>query len=338
LIGIPGDIQIWEPKLRTQYSANWFFGIQTALGADWAFEANYVGSRGNKLYQSYNVNRFNGDVLDGRLDRLNPSFGGIGYGVANGKSFYHGATAMIKKRYSYGLHFQLGYTVGKAIDYASSFGLGLNMVDNFNLERNRGRSDFDVRQKVAMSLIYDIPSPVASGAGKAILGGWQVGAITILQSGVPFDVRCTQAFNPVRDSAGNIIGNNGCDFNADGFNNDFLLTPSFGYEIDTSKESALAGVFQRADFVKPGVGQFGTLARNGFTGPGYTNTDLNILRTFPAPFLGEAGKIDFRAEFFNVFNRVNLGNISSNYQASTFGRSTSALGARNIQFGVKLVF
>jgi hypothetical protein len=324
--------------LRTQYSANWFFGIQTALGADWAFEVNYVGSRGSKLYQDWDTNRFNGDVLDGRLDRLNPSFGSIQYGVANGKSFYHGATASIKKRFSHGLHFQGAYTLGKAIDYASTFGLGLAMVDNFNLEANRGRSNFDIRQKWAMSLIYDIPSPVDSGAGKAILGGWQIGAITILQTGAPFFVNCTQAFSPVRDSAGNIIGNNGCDFNADGFNNDYLNVPSFGYDIDNTKERALSGVFTQADFAKPGVGQSGTLARNGFTNPGFANTDLNILRNFPAPFLGEAGRIDLRAEFFNVFNQVNLGVITGNYQASTFGRSTSAFGARNIQFGVKLVF
>jgi hypothetical protein len=338
LVGIPSGIQIWEPDLPTQYAANWFFGIQHSLGTDWAIEANYMGSRGNKLYQSYDVNRFNGDLFDGRLNRLNPSFGGIGYGVSNGKSFYHGGNFSVKKRYSYGLHLQAAYTVGKAVDYASSFGLGLAMVDNFNLELNRGLSNFDIRQKFAMSVIYDLPSPVDAGVAKAIFGGWQVGAVTILQSGSPFSVNCTQAFIPIRDSSGQITGNSGCDFNADGFNNDFMNAPSFGTEFDHSRQAFLTRVFSAADFTKPGFGQNGTLARNPFIGPGFNSTDMNITRKFPAPFLGEAGRIDFRAEFFNLFNRTNLQNPQGEIRNSNFGRSTSAFGARNIQFGLKLIF
>jgi hypothetical protein len=341
LVGIPSDIQIWDPELPTQYASNWFFGIQQSLGDDWAVELNYMGSKGTKLYQSYDVNRVPGDLFDGRLDRNNPSFGPIGYGVANGKSFYNGGNVSVRKRFSYGLHLQAGYTVGKSIDYASSFGLGLPVIDIFNLELDRGLANFDIREKFAMSIIYDIPSPVASGAGRAILGGWQLGAITILQSGSPFSVNCTQPFVAVRDATGNLTGNSGCDFNADGFNNDRLMTPSFGYEIDTSRQKALSGLFTPADFAKPALGQNGSLPRNAFIGPGYANTDFNVSRKFPARFLGEAGRIDFRAEFFNVFNRTNLQNPSTGSQeirSSTFGKSTSSYGSRNIQFGLKIVF
>jgi hypothetical protein len=339
LVGAPADVQIWDPQLDTQYATNWFFGIQQSLGDDWAIEANYMGSRGNKLYQSYVVNRVPGDLFDGRLDRNNPSFGAAQYGVSNGKSFYNGGNVSLKKRYSHGLHLQMAYTVGKAIDYHSSFGLGLPVTDIFNLELDRGLSNFDIRQKFAMSLIYDIPSPVSSGAGRAILGGWQLGAVTILQAGAPVNVNCTQSFVAVRDATGNLIGNSGCDFNADGFNNDRLQTPSFGYQIDASKEKLLgSGVFTQADFVKPPLGQNGTLPKNAFIGPGFNSTDLNIARKFRAPFFGEAGRIDFRVEFFNLFNRTNLQGPSSEIRSSTFGRSTSAFGARNIQFGLKIVF
>jgi hypothetical protein len=189
-----------------------------------------------------------------------------------------------------------------------------------------------------MSLIYDIPSPVEAGVAKAIFGGWQIGAVTILQSGAPFNVNCTQAFIPIRDSAGNITGNSGCDFNADGFNNDFMNVASFGSEFDHSRQSFLTRVFSPGDFAKPGFGQNGSLARNAFIGPGFNSTDMNITRKFPAPFLGEAGRIDFRAEFFNLFNRVNLQNPQGEIRNSNFGRSTSSFGARNIQFGLKLVF
>ena len=338
LIGVPAAIQIWEPDLRNQYAINWFFGIQYALGNDWAIEANYVGSQGTKLYQNYQVNRFAGDLLDGRLDRLNPSFGGIDYGQNNGKSYYHGTNFSLKKRFSNGLLFQGAYTFGKAIDTASSFS-GEHPVDQFNMRLNCGRSRFDIRQKWAMSLIYDIPSLVDSGAGKAILGGWQIGTTTILQSGSPFSVTCSLPFQPVFDDNGAMVGNNGCDFNADGLTNDFLDTPAFGNSVDNpSRQRYLDGLFTQADFPRPQTVRPGTLGRNTFTNPGFANVDLNLLKQIPAPFLGEAGRIDFRAEFFNLLNRVNLNTVAGNWASGSFGRVTSTFGARNIQFGLKIVF
>ena len=338
LIGVPAAIQIWEPDLRNQYAINWFFGIQYALGNDWAIEANYVGSQGTKLYQNYEVNRFTGDLLDGRLDRLNPSFGSIAYGQNNGKSYYHGTNVSLKKRFTGGLLFQGAYTLDKVIDTGSSFS-GQPLVDQFDMRLNRGRSRFDVRQKWAMSLIYDIPSPVSSGAGKAILGGWQIGTTTILQSGAPFQVNCTLPFSPVFDDGGAMVGNTGCDFNADGFNNDFPDTPGFGNSVDNpSKDRYLTGLFTQADFPRPQTIRNGTLGRNTFTNPGFANVDLNLLKQIPAPFLGEAGRIDFRAEFFNLFNRVNLNGVNGNLTSGSFGRVTSTFGARNIQFGLKIIF
>ena len=337
LIGVPAAIQIWEPDLRNQYAINWFFGIQYALGSDWAIEANYVGSQGTKLYQNYQVNRFAGDLLDGRLDRLNPSFGGIDYGQNNGKSYYHGTNVSLKKRFSNGLLFQGAYTLGKAIDTGSSF--SSSVVDQFDMRLNRGRSRFDIRQKWAMSMIYDIPSLVDSGVGKAILGGWQVGGTTILQSGGPFSVTCSLPFQPVFDDNGAMVGNNGCDFNADGVTNDFLDTPAFGNSVDNpSRQRYLNGLFTQADFPRPQTVRPGTLGRNTFTNPGFANVDLNLLKQIPAPFLGEAGRIDFRAEFFNLFNRVNLNTVAGNWASGSFGRVTSTFGARNIQFGLKIVF
>jgi hypothetical protein len=301
-------------------------------------EGNYVGSTGRKLYMAYDVNRYAGDLFDGRLNRINPSFGGIGFGQANGKSFYNGANVSVRRRYATGLDLQAAYTIGKAIDYASSFGVGLPIVDVYNLELNRGLADFDIRQKLALSFLWDIPSPSGSTA-KAILGNWQVGAVTILQSGRPFSVNCSQPFLPVRNAAGAITGNTGCDFNADGANNDFLDTPAFGiYTEGYERSDYQNGLFQVSDFPKPAPGRPGTLGRNTYFGPGFANTNLNVLKRFPAPFLGEAGRIDFRAEFFNLFNRVNLGQPTGNIANALFGKSTSAFGARNTQFGVRIVF
>src|SRR5439155_1002822 len=133
-------------------------------------------------------------------------------------SYYNGGNVSLKKRYSVGLDMQVAYTVGKAIDYSSSFGLGLGIVDANNLKLNRALADFDIRQKLALSLLYETPR-IHGNALFDILSRWQLGAVTILQSGRPFVVNCNTPFSAIRDSAGNITGNSGCDYNADGFNN-----------------------------------------------------------------------------------------------------------------------
>ncbi len=329
LASAPAGVGIWDPNLKTQYAANWFFGIQYALSNNWTVEANYVGSNGHKLYQEYDVNRVNGALLDGIFNRNNPFFDNMGYGQANGASAYNGANFTVKKRYSRGLDFQVAYTVGRSVDTASSFGRGLAFPDIYNLNLNRGLADFDVRQKVAASLLYELPSP-RSGAGALgkAFGGWQIGAATIAQAGQPFSVNCTA------DRAG------GCDWNADGFNDDRPNQPTFGNYIQGSKETFLSGLFSATDFTSPTVGTNGSLGRNTFIGPGYFATDLNLQKNTKIPWFwgSEGANIQFRAEMYNAFNQTNLTRPASEIRDGNFGKSTSAFAPRNIQFGLKVLF
>ena len=99
---------------------------------------------------------------------------------------------------SHGQNMQVAYTVGKAIDYSSSFGLGLGIVDANNLKLNRALADFDIRQKLALSLLYETPR-IHGNALFDILSRWQLGAVTILQSGRPFVVNCNTPFSAIRD-------------------------------------------------------------------------------------------------------------------------------------------
>ncbi|MBO0797323.1 MAG: TonB-dependent receptor, partial [Blastocatellia bacterium] len=343
LIGVPSELSNADPNLRTQYAINWSLDLQYALGRDFVLEVAYLGSAGRKLYMEYDVNRFNGDLLDGRLDRLNSSFGVIGYAQANGSSNYHGGTVSVKKRYSKGLDFQAAYTIGKAIDYESSFGRGLNIYDPLNLELNRGRADFDVRHKFASSIVYELPKPHFLNAVSKLVDGWQVGAITILQSGPPLSVTCSLPFERVMDASGKVIGNSGCDYNADGHAGDPLNAPAFGNSLNGLSRSdymAPNRIFTVSDFPVPGLGQVGNLGRNTFQNPGYADTDFIIMKRTRIPwFFGKEGaNFTFRAEFYNLFNRVNLTGAEGDISNPDFGRSTSAFGARNIQFGAKIEF
>jgi hypothetical protein len=338
LIGIPSSLGVWDPYMRAMYTFNYFFGIQHSFFGSWAVEANYVGSKGTKTYMNYDVNRYAGDLLDGTLNRINPSFADIQYGQARGGSFYNGGNASVRKRYGHGLNLQVGYTYGKAIDTSSTFGRGLNVVDANNLKLERGLADFDVRHKLAISILYETPR-LHGNAFTSFLSAWELGGIAILQSGLPFNVFCTTPFRPVTNSAGVIVGNSGCDYNADGANWDRPNAPSFGgYLGGFSRSQYLSGIFQASDFSKPAPGQNGTLGRDMYFGPGYANTNFNVVKHFPLHMLGEQGKLDFRAEFFNLFNRVNLSQMQGDLSSSQFGRATTALGGRNVQFGLRLAF
>lgn len=342
LTGAKSGIQPWDPNLRNQRAGNWFVGVQYALSNNWVVEANYVGSAGRHLYAGYDVNRFDGDLLDGTLNRLNSSFGSMDYGGSNGLSSYYGVNGAVRKRFSRGLDFQAAYTYGKAQDTSSTFGTGLNIVDLSNLQLNHSLSDFDARQKLAVSFVYDLPGPKGPGFKSKVAGGWQAAGVVILQAGLPYSVFCGLPFDPTDfDANGNRIHSNGCDFNADGFNYDVPMKPSFGTFKSGTKRDFLNGIFKASDFPYPAkAGQEGNLARNTFIGPGYANTDFNIVKSTDIPWFwhNETAKFQFRAEFFNLFNRVNLQNPDGNLTDGTFGKSTTVFPARNIQFGLKILF
>ncbi len=335
---------VWiDPNLRSAYTMSYFFGIQYALTSTMTLEANYVGNQGRKLYGKYNVNRYRGDLIEnnGVQRLLNPSFGGIDYAQSNLNSTYNGGNISVRQRASRSLMFQAAYTFGKALDYASGFGGGLPFVDVANLRLNRGRADHDIPHKLATAVVWQIPSPAASsGWVKAALGGWQVSGTSILQAGGPFSVTCGDPFRAVRDAAGRIVGNSGCDYNADGTNNDRPMAPAFGGTLPGAHAALLAGVFTRPDFPAPGFAQNGSLGRNTFRNPGLANTDLALMKIHRAPwFIGNEGvEMQFRVEAFNAFNRVNLGGISNNMNSATFGRVTGAGAARRFQFGLRLSF
>jgi hypothetical protein len=174
--------------------------------------------------------------------------------------------------------------------------------------------------------------------------------VTILQSGPPFSVICTASFKPVFDTATppNVIGNTGCDYNADGTNYDRPNTPSFGNsKSGLSRSDYLGGIFACGGaalcgsiFPSPGL-QEGNLGRNTFHGPGFANTDFSVIKNLKIPWFigGEGANLQFRTEFFNVFNRVNLTQVNSDIaNLSNFGKSTGTYPARDIQFALRIAF
>ena len=333
-----------DPNMGTEYSENWFFGVQYSFSNNWVLEANYVGTAGHKIYGVFNVDRFDGDLVQnkGVITGFNSSFGSIDYAQSLFNSIYNGGNASVKKRFSHGLDFQAAYTYGKAIDQASTFGPGLAVLDAAHLNLERGQADFDVRQKLAFSLMWQVPARKTSSAlANQFLNGWEIGDVTILQAGLPFSVRCSLGFIPVFDDSGNVIGNDGCDYNADGNAWDAPMAPSWGnYKGGLTRSDYIKGIFQTSDFPAPGLGMDGNLGRNTFRGPNFRNTDFSVLKNTKIPWFGkESADMQFRAEFFNIFNRVNISGVNSDLaNTSLFGMSTNTYPPRDIQFGLRLSF
>jgi len=159
------------------------------------------------------------------------------------------------------------------------------------------------------------------------------------QSGLPFGVVHGGRFNLVLDEDTGDLVNIGGDYNADAQEGDRPDTPSFGntFSDTPSTSEFINGVFQTSDFPSPAAGSSGNLGKNTFTGPDFRTVDLSLLKNFRLP-MSEATLLQFRAEFFNLFNRVNLYLPNINLNGSTFGKSNQAFDAREIQFALKVLF
>ncbi len=298
--------------------------MQAELGANMVVEANYLGNVGRNYGRLVDFNTVRGDLFDGRLDRLNPTFGGINYRAMLARSEYHGMQLQLNKRYTRGFSGQVSYTLGKAMDDGSDVQVGGLPVDARALELEWGPADFDVRHRLAINWLWEVPFlRNNTGVAGMLLGGWQINGVTALQSGFPFNVNTSLSFAA------------GGDYNGDGVNNDRPNLPAFGLELPNNSQQAYRdGLFVAADFPRPDV--LGTLPRNSYRGPGFASTDLSLFKDFRLP--AGNSRIQIRAEAFNLFDRVNLQRPNGNMAQATFGRSTQAFAAREIQLAIKLIF
>ena len=320
------SLRVPDPNTKDAFTYNWFTGIQLELPHSLVVEANYIGNKGRHFGRLVDYNTVRGDLFDGRLDRLNSTFGGINFRAMLARTQYHAFQLQVTRRYARGFTGGFSYTLGSAKDNGSDVQVGALPVDARALDLEWAASDFDVRHRVGANFLWELPFfRNASGLTGALLGGWQVNAITGLQSGFPFSVFTSRAFG------------SGGDFNGDGVRNDRPNQPSFGTTPPgNSTDDYLRGIFQASDFPITGF-VLGDLPRNAYRGPRYASTDLSLFKNFRMSARGDR-KLQFRAEVFNVFNRDNLRIPVGNLALPTFGRSVEAFPAREVQFALKFIF
>jgi hypothetical protein len=286
--------------------------VQRQLGRTRAIEAAYVGTRGNDLIAVRDINQPAPSSQPLNL-RPNPFFADITFAESRAESQYDSLQLKFQQRLDRGLTFLAAYTLSKSTDDASGFfpsaGDPNFPQDSNNVAAERGRSNFDVRHRFALSAAYMLPLEI------------QLQGIVTLQSGRPFTV----ALLPEIDNSN--TGRSVLGFGA----ND---RPNQVGNPDVS-DPGPDQWFNPAAFAFPQFGTFGDVGRNTLEGPGYQNVNLGVMREFR---FGAASRLQLRLEAFNLFNRVNF-DLPDNFAGSrTFGRILSAGAPRRIQIGAKLLY
>ena len=355
--------------LRTPYSQIWFLGYQQEITPNFMVEVNHTGSLGRKLMTGDTINRaFSVPTTSENTNgHYNPDQPEISYRANQGHSDYVALGVGLNRRWSKGVQFQVSYTYSRTRDVQSDplgrraaqggerggsladvnffFSRASLFTRQFDPSADYGRSDFDQPHNLVFNVVAEAPK---FHGWRRPLGAWQVAAIGGFRSGFPFTVT-------TGDVAFSTLLSNRADFLGQDRNEAFL----------PSRAQIPGGVvlLDKTKFDVPPDGEIGNVPRNAFRGPGFWNVDFSFSRSFTLPRMGEQGRLQFRAEFFNLFNHTNLGGpetflgsvrldesgaLVSSFGEATFGRQgfgsalpgVSPLGERprRIQFGVKIYF
>jgi len=383
------DLFAVDQHLKTPYVMNWNLNIQQELTKSTLLQIGYVANHGVKLYSVTDPNQVNpalddGSEAFGRPYNTNcpapeglglggpcfPYVGFLSYLSNRSNSSYNSLQLTLTKRYSHGLYLLAGYTYAHAIDTATSNLAGVP-PNSLNYSAERGNGDYDIRHRFTVSATYDLPSLKTKGQ---MLEGWQITSIVNLQSGEPYtlgdfgdDISATGELNdrwnmigsprnihwsastPIPyftfstdENTGNIVGNQQC--------------------IDAvgGPDPASAGAQQLLSYgcfvsgstviTPPLSGTQGAMGRNIFRGPTFKNVDFSISKIWK---LNERVKLQFRGEFFNIFNHANFDSFTMNTDLSSpnnvglvnFTPDVAASnpvigsgGARHLQLGAKLLW
>ena len=296
----PCDIFVTPRNFATPYVQNWNVNIEQELSKALALQIGYVGSKGTKLVRLLDLNQ--ADTLGNRNNY--PQYGAVDSLSPVSASTYHALQTTVRSRNWHGLTGFAGYTWSKSLDDASD-GIDFNFAtvafpqNSYNLHADHGPSNFDTRHRFTGAFTYDVPKLAGPNW---IARGWQLNTIVTAQSGRPVPIV----------SANDTSAQNG----------DVYPTPSNYHQrpdllagvnpVNSNWRSApdTIGYLNGAAFAQPDyggpdnlIGSFGNLGRNAIYGPSYLNVDFSLGKSVR---IYEKATLQFRAEFFNIFNHPNF--------------------------------
>jgi hypothetical protein len=329
-----------------QYIQQWSASIEKQLGQQTTVEVGYLGAGGFHLQRSHLIN--NAQPGPGLIQprrpfpkitfvpnttfpasvTLAPNFTNFPVSTMNmlentAQSWYDAGYVNVRRRYAHGLSFMGNYTFAKALDNAPDFRSPMfeaaTPQNNYDLAAEKGPA-CDLRQRFALSTVYNPPAYERNSLTRAITRDWRGSLEYQVQSGFPLTV---SVFGDTAN-AGTVVGENPIRSNVTGQN-------VFGPGSRTSTTW-----FNPGAFAAPPAYTFGNAGRNSVYGPGLQNMDVGVVREFA---IAERARFEARAEFFNALNHTNLGTPNRFINTSSPGSITEiATPGREIQISARLSF
>ncbi len=359
--GLPNNVVLFTPReTRTAYIQNWQLSVQRELPGNMLLDVAYVGNHSLKLLllADYNQARplttaelalpaAQRPTLDAR--RPISGFRSISANLPAAYSNYHALQVKFERRFSKGLYLLNSFTWSKAIDNVSQVleepGGNEGRPQNlYNMRADRGPGAYDQPLNNTTSFVWELPFGKGHAwmgdlhpAMEAVLGGWALTGINAMYSGQAVNFRYTPS--PVTANLPSFIGG-------------VALRPNLvGNPLLPKDQRTIDRWFNTEAVRLPTQDQpFGNAGRNIGRGPTFYQFDLGLQKNFGLPVINEVSKLEFRAEFFNLFNKTNFGTPSGTATGivfnadgtlrtpGTFGTIRSTAPARQIQFALKLTF
>jgi hypothetical protein len=314
--------------------ATWNMTVERQMGSNWVARIAYLGNHGSHLssgifsFQELNPalyipgNDANGQPLSTENNtqsrRINPNFGSIGNSPSGNNSNYNALQLNLEKRFSHGFSLLSNYTWAKMMD---DYAIG-GQTDPFNRAIDYGISNDDVTHLVHFSAVWQVPNRGTTALTRGLMNGWEVTSLATWHSGFPFQIFSGQ------DNSFSGVGLDRADF---------IGTSISQTRLDPGRSHGqlIQEYFNPAVFAPNAIGTFGDSGKNILRGPGMFSTDFGVLKNTKVT---EHTSVQFRAEFFNLFNNVNFGTPDNSIADSTVGQITSAGSPRILQFALKLLF
>jgi len=302
--GVSDSLYVFDPELKLPRVYQWNFTLEQSLGTSQSLTASYVAAVGRRLLKGE------------RMQNPGQFLGVFNIVKNNATSDYHAMQLQFHRRLARGFQAQASYTWSHSIDIASGDGaIAADIIAN--PRQDRGPSDFDVRHAFNGAITYNFPAPHIGTIGSKIVSGWSVDGIFNARTATPVNVTYTRTTT----------------FGSASLRPDlvpgvplYLDDPSVprGRRFNNTRVTIPGNPLpQIGPFLRPTVARQGTLGRNALRGFPVWQLDLALRRQF---HLTERVNLQFRAEFFNVFNHPNFGDPVASLTNSSFGVSTAMLG------------
>ena len=315
-----------DPNFRTPYMDQWNVGIERELPANSVLDVNYVGSVGRHLDWGPIMNTPPPGPGDVQARRPYPYMLQQWFDQSVGDSRYNALQVTLNKRTSHGVTFLVAYTLSHSNDDGCGLGANCNSTNPYNRRVDYGTSD--TNQENAFSAAFTLQSPFTSNSNKwvsSLAGGWALNGIAQIASGWPYTI--TNSGDPenvgsISQERVDVVGNPN--------SGSGLKTPAHWFNVNA--------------FAIQAPYTYGNEKVNPLTSDGTKNLDLSLFRTFHVG-LGESRYFEFRAESFNLFNRVMFSIPNSALGGANFGAVTGSSNnggqqnqPRQLQLALKFIY